>query len=148
MAAERGGYEHANPFINIAFSHRQCSRQYWEVTQSRSCACAYTWCLPRFSLSRQKVFDFFFLQILSSDIKKFCNKMRLLLVLFMYHMSLCHCEIAWQFILLYPCLSLALIFLLLAVLLSAASQKCSCYWCTPMHSLWQEQTAWKEKLLK
>lgn len=91
MAAERGGYEHANPFINIAFSHRQCSRQYWGVMQSRSCACAYTWCLPRFSLSRRKVFDFFFLQILSGDIKKFCNKMRLLLVLFM---SLCHCEMS------------------------------------------------------
>lgn len=146
MAAERGGYEHANPFINIAFSHRQCSRQYWEVMQSRSCA--YDLMLAKIFLKQAKGVWFFFLQILSSDIKKFCNKMRLLLVLFMYHMSLCHCEIAWQFILLYPCLSLALIFLLLAVLLSAASQKCSCYWCTPMHSLWQEQTAWKEKLLK
>lgn len=43
--------------------------------------------LAKIFLKQAKGVWFFFLQILSSDIKRFCNKMRLLLVLFMYHMS-------------------------------------------------------------
>lgn len=153
---EQGRYDYANPFRNkhwYCFAHtsKMSSTRYsWEAVQSWlyyvifrilashpcfphcECACFYqSFRSAEECLDKKKPFTLLF-TLLVLPLESLCLCQDLSLLVFLHHV--------------YFSLCVSLILPLLVVLLS--SQKCSCYWCTPMHSIWQEQTAWKEKLLK
>lgn len=144
-ATEKRSYEHANPFRNMGKHWYYFLRHADDVGKTIR-----LWKMNSWLCCVQDIWD-------TSQLARFfhfCFTNRLFHFHCSFRPSVCVSVCLWV------CLLLLLLFLhprlclylslspLIAVLLSAPSQKCSRYWCTPMHSLWQEQTAWKEKLLK